>query len=296
MTTEDRKISRALEVITAVGFWLLLLVEIFSWINFIFQPNSISYIFSTFPESWQKFCIFRFTFYAFEFWSKVLFSSCNGFWISLFHILPSLILILWARNLMNGSYTISGHIQNYKLLQTLFTQLNAIIGRLYLSILVGVLGCTSIVLFYSIIKFHGGKVHNTTYLFYACTALVTLAFIQTLLYVNGSVYEMSGKYLHKIRKQTPNGNTFLEKLVRKQVKDQEYFLSASEPALASSGLGSTGVRNPRNVGFTGIFTMTAASGSPFWRGRLAILAVFRKDTQVFNNACPNVDKLRTYLG
>lgn len=221
MTATDHRISKLIELFVPIIFCIPLFTQTITTINFIRQPKSIAFVFSIFPSSVQNSTFFFTLFLLFEYWSKVLFMS-GTVWMIQMNLLPAGWLSLWARTLMkNPVTTVNGHIRYYKLLGTTLAQMSATVGKLFLPLVVYSLGGNCVILTFASIKFFG-KMESSNYMFFFSSALVTLAVNQALLYVNGSIYDMSRKYLKLIKRKIPLGRSWSTIEVKKVVRSLRY--------------------------------------------------------------------------
>lgn len=214
MTVMDHRISKLIELFAPVIFCIPLLTQTFTCITFIRQPQSIAFVFSIFPSVVQNSTFYFILFLVFEYWSKVLFIS-GTVWMIQMNLLPAGLLSLWARTLMkNPLTTVNGHIRYYTLLQATLAQMNAMVGNLFLPVIIYALGGICVIYTFASIKFIG-KMETSNYMFFLTSACLTLGINQALLYVNGSIYDMSRKYLKLIKRKIPLGRSWSAILVKK---------------------------------------------------------------------------------
>lgn len=218
MTPIATNISRLLDTCAPLILYLPIFLELLQWITFLRQPTAAWYIFSIFPETTPGYYFYFTCFAMFEFGSRIIYLG-GATWTLLMHILPTGLFSLWAYVLMSHvNIPLSGHIYYFRLIQVGVAHAAAVVGRVYLPILAYGMATNCIILVFSSIRF-AGKVDTPTYLFYLGGALLCLCMNQALLFVNGSIYDMSQKYLKHIRLTIPVklDKTLKEKVIKKQV-------------------------------------------------------------------------------
>lgn len=216
MTVKEQRVSKLIERIGPVLFFLPLATQSFNCLTFINHPTSVTFVFSIMPNFIQKSFFCKILFLLFEYWSKVLFVT-GSVWLIQLHILPTGLLSLWGLTLMsNQKSSINDHIAYHNLLRTAVAQVNAMVGEIFLPVVIASMGSNCVILMFCSIKFHG-KVDSSSYMFFLSSTVLTLGINQALVYVNGSIYDVSRKYLKLIRRSMPVDRGYSSKLLWKVV-------------------------------------------------------------------------------
>lgn len=217
MTPRDQRISSFIELLGPVILLLPTIAQLVNVSSFLRQPNSVVFLFSVLPPLIQTNIVVFIGVFIFEIWSKVVFLT-GTVWLIQTHIFLPGLLSMWASTLMsNPLTTVSQHIEYFKMLHVAVSQGNAMVGKRFLFVVVSAMSGFCVLLIFSSIKFHG-RVDSDTYRFFISTAVIELGITQVLVYVNGSIYNMSVKYLKTIRKRVPTGRNGVEIFIRKVVQ------------------------------------------------------------------------------